>query len=44
MLQKARVVKLVDSLDSDSSAVKGVRVQVPPRAPYIEIKVSSETF
>jgi hypothetical protein len=31
--QYARVVELADSLDSGSSARKGMRVQVPPRAP-----------
>ena len=35
MLRKyAKVVELADSLDSGSSARKGVRVQIPPFAPY----------
>ena len=29
----ALVVKLVDTADSKSAALKGVRVQVPPEAP-----------
>ena len=31
--KRARVVELADSLASGASARKGVRVQVPPRAP-----------
>ncbi len=45
-LSRAEVAELADALDSGSSALRGVRVQIPPSAPiaYLPSKPSLAPF